>query len=81
MMIVFEALKKNLRAKSINIPPIVKAIIIPGGPKADKRREVKNSIIFVKRKDILSEVREIKPAISSIKTSKGDSIILFLFVN
>jgi len=81
MMIVFEALKKNLRAKSITIPPITKDIIIPGKPKADKRREVKNSIIFRKRNDMLSEVREIKPAISSIKTSKGDSIILFLFIN
>jgi len=78
---VFEALKKNFRAKSTTIPPITKANIIPGKPKANKRRETKNSIIFRKRKDRLSEVREIKPVISSIKTIKGDSIILFLFIN
>lgn len=81
MIIVFEALNKNLRAKSITIPPIITAIKIPGKPMADKRREAKNSINFEKRKYRLSEVREIKPVISSIKTIKGDSIILFLFIN
>lgn len=80
MNIVLETLKKNLRAKRIAAPPIITAIKIPGKP-VKKRRETKNSISLIKTKVKDSEVREIKPAISSIKTIRGDFIILFLFIN